>query len=473
MLVSFAFTSIINYAFGIAIGWLVIPSDFGLFAFVQTLVLLGALVLNAGFAWSLTTSIAGATPLQRPLLIRGAIIQNVVLAGILSLSVVFAFALGPLQNGLETWSIVVLVTLSMPFLAVVSVEMATMRGLERFGELAFLRIFEMACKAAGGLLLVSVGYGIQGAVAGFLIGAVLASCVGGWRVNKLVEMRVRGQVAFPPMSITINVFSSLVGLAFLLNLDIVALKLFTDDERELTGFYQAAIVLANTSYYVATALFDVLLPKLTKSKDAHQQLLVLSETLRVILIFLVPINIVLTLEPVAVLALIFPASYIASAEPLRILAIGNIFLILTAMFVTFFNAVGRSTLAAKVILTLVTLEVVLLNVFVPRYFALGAAGVFTCTSIVATSVLGLVFSLNVERKWLWTGISWLFRYLITASLAAISLVGLFYSTKSIIVAVLVTIPCYFLVLLLLRVLTLPNWVAVRIHLPKHIQIHQD
>ncbi len=61
MLGSFASLSLIYYGFGLVAGWLLVPGEFGLLAFTQTILLIGGLVLNSGFPWTLTAALVGRT----------------------------------------------------------------------------------------------------------------------------------------------------------------------------------------------------------------------------------------------------------------------------------------------------------------------------------------------------------------------------------------------------------------------------
>jgi O-antigen/teichoic acid export membrane protein len=46
-----ALISALNYGFSLALAWLLVPEEFGKVAIVQTVLWLGAILLNAGFPW--------------------------------------------------------------------------------------------------------------------------------------------------------------------------------------------------------------------------------------------------------------------------------------------------------------------------------------------------------------------------------------------------------------------------------------
>jgi O-antigen/teichoic acid export membrane protein len=410
MLGSFTGMSIINYLFGLAIGWLLLPGDYGLVAFAQTIILVAGLMLNSGFAWSLTAQVAKADGAEQSALIRGALLADLLLALSLSGAIIGLFALGALRSGLETWDITLIVAASLPFLAITAIANGAVRGAEQFGTLASLRLLEVVGKAIGGIVLVKIGLGATGAVLGFFVGAVLAGIFGLWRVARIFDMRFVGRVGYPSLRLAGGMFGALLGMALLLNLDILFLKLFSGAERETTGYYQAAIMLANTPYYLGTAMFTVMFPRLARLDDISQSGEVVGDTLRLVLLFLIPIEIGIFIAPYQILDLVFPADYLSAAPMLRILAVGNGAIILVAMLSTSFQALDKARIPAVVLLSVTALEAFVLRMVAPAYSATGTASTFVAACLAAFVFLGIIYSRFIPTLMTAKTVSWLARY---------------------------------------------------------------
>ncbi|HZG67962.1 MAG TPA: oligosaccharide flippase family protein, partial [Herpetosiphonaceae bacterium] len=309
MLASFAGTSVVNYGFGLASGWLLLPADFGLLAFAQTVLLIAGLALNSGFAWSLTKESVGVDEARRGALVRGAAVANLLLALAIAGAITLLYVFGPFRNGLETTMILVLVILALPPLAFIAIARAAAQGAERFGLVALLQIGEVGSKAIAGTGLILAGLGPAGAVAGFVVGGLVAGLAGIWVVAGKLQVRLRGPLALGAVRKAAPIFGALLGTALLLNLDILLLKILVSGNRAVAGHYQAAIVLANTPYFLTTAMIPVLFTQATRARALEHTAATVGEALRWVLLLAIPIEIGVLIAPEAALALLFPDEY--------------------------------------------------------------------------------------------------------------------------------------------------------------------
>src|SRR5215203_7555560 len=94
MLASFGGTSVLNYAFGLILGWLLLPGDFGWLAFAQTMLLVAGMVLQSGFSLALTRAVANSGGDRRDALVRGALVANLAFATVMGATVATLYVLG-------------------------------------------------------------------------------------------------------------------------------------------------------------------------------------------------------------------------------------------------------------------------------------------------------------------------------------------------------------------------------------------
>ena len=418
MLASFGGTSVLNYGFSLVMGWLLLPGDFGWLAFVQATILVGGLVLQQGFTWSLARSVANANGSKRDALVRGTLVTNLVLALAMGTALACLFAAGPLRPGLETGVVAAIVALSFLFISLAATARGCAQGSERFAMVASLQVTEIVCKVLAGTALVLLGFGVTGAVAGFLIGGLAATTLGFYYLICRLRVRLWGGIELPTLHLAGPMFIALLGLSLLLNLDVIALKLLTQ-ERALVGYYQAGIVLANAPYYLVTVGFvQVLFVRLARLKNIPATREAVGEALSVIVTLILPIEMVMMIVPEQALLALFPDAYASGAPALRLLALGNALLILAAVLSAAFQAVGRAKVPALVLLAVVLLESLVLRMIVPTRGATGAASVFATAAAIALLALGTVYLREANLETIKRVAAWLFRYAIAIGVGA-------------------------------------------------------
>ena len=443
-------TGVLNYAFGLAMAWLLVPGDYGLLAFAQTTLLVGGLVLQSGFSWAIARAVVKADgPCTRDALVRGTFLANLALATAMGAALLTLFAAGPLKGGFERWPVVVVVALCLPFISLIATVNGCAQGSERFGIVASLGITEMSCKTVSGGALALLGFGAPGAIAGFLVGAVCAAALGFRQLVRGIGVRLRGSLKLPDIRTSAAMVGALLGLTMLLGLDLAGLKLLSH-ERALVGHYQAGLMLSNAPYYVAVAtLLPVLFVQLARYENVSATQNELGETLGLTAVLFLPFEIVLIALPSQALIALFPDAYASGAPALRILAIGNILLILAAILTTTFQAVGRARVPALILLAVTLAEPFALWAVVPSGQALGAAWVFVAAAFLAFFCLVAVYLHESSAASLRRVVPWIIKYALAvgAGLAA----GWLVLGMGAVPAVAVGGVCYLVVATLLRI----------------------
>jgi O-antigen/teichoic acid export membrane protein len=410
MFMAFAGMSAINYAFGLAAGWLLLPGDFGLLAFAQTLLTIAGLVLNSGFVWSLTAALVDSSAARRAALVRGAVVANLLLALVMSAVLILLFQMGWLRAGLESWAVTAIVAGTLPVLSIVAIARAAAQGCEHFSALAVLLVVETIIKAGAGIGLVLAGYGALGAVAGFLLGALGTALLGVIYLIRILHVRLWGSLERPELRTAGALFGALLGMALLLNLDTISMKLLLPGDRAAVGRYQAGIVLANMPYYLLTATIPVLFTQIARIKIIGRTGPIVADSLRLALLVLLPIEALLAAFPGLFLSTLFPPAYLAGATTLRILAVANAAIILVAVFSTAFQATGRPSIAGRLLLGIAACESIVLWAVVPVWHGVGAAYTFLGATLISLILLGAAYCARLDALPLGLLFSWLARY---------------------------------------------------------------
>ncbi len=356
-------------------------------AFAQSALLLYGFVLQSGVPWSLSRALVPADEAHGRSLMRGALVANLGIAAAIGVGTVALYLAGPLQHGFEQLSVLLAVLASLPVFAISAVARATFQGRQRFGFVGLLQVVEVVAKAVIGLALALAGMRAFGAVVGFPVGGLLASALGLGLLLGVARMRPWGRVTYPAVSTVGPMFAALLGLSLVLNLDLLAVKLFVTD-RAAAGQYQAAIILANAPYFlVMSALVPVLFTQLASHATLEQTRARVSEALRIGVAIVLPAELLLMVVPHEILSVLFPAAYAPAAPILRLMAIGNAALIVVVVLGAAFQAIDRSWEVGRILLAIAAAEIVALPIVVPRFGEYGAVSTFDTASVVACLLL--------------------------------------------------------------------------------------
>jgi len=388
LVAAFLATSLLNYAFGVALSWFLNPAQFGMLGVAQSLLLLSALIVGSGFAWTAAHDVAalGVTNETRRRF-RAAWVANVALGLFLASGLWAAYVTGWLPLGPGYRAVVPLVGLTTVLLAARSVVNGAARGLYRFGPVAVNLVGEVVFKTVGGLILVAVGTGVAGVMAGFALGAAVALAHSLWIVHPARLWHGRGWFDTRVVSVTVPLFVGILGPALMLNLDVLGLKLLAPVGRgdELAGLYQAAVILARTPVFIAQSFTLVLFSYVAgtrggaerqrggRSPSPPSSLPYTRMAVRTWARLLLPVGLTLALAPQAALSLFFPTHYQAAASALRIAAGGGVLLALVTLLNGVAQAAGNRRRAATAAGVAVIAQLITLVWLVPTWGVIGAA----------------------------------------------------------------------------------------------------
>jgi O-antigen/teichoic acid export membrane protein len=375
----FAAASVLNYAFGIALAWLLVPSAFGTVSALQNLLLLTAGALAAGLPWALAVKVAGSprAPTVDAKEIRTGVLGNVGFG----LLVATAFLLMQ-RAGLHLIpgagvALTLTVACTMPLIGLSTVLAGALQGSRRFGGLGAMQAGEILVKCVVAVALVVIAHlGPEGVALGFLVGSLAASAIG--------LRALRGLMPGPGPLARLRAFRSAVPLwagtasfTVLLTADILALgplgRAHGATARVLAA-YQVCAILARALFYVTDALIDAVFPFMASSRQSratsHGWFVA---AVRWVPLFVVPIQLALVLAPSIALGLFFPHSYGGSGPLLRLITIGTLGLLLTNMLVKGLYALHCAGQVGRRMPCAAFVELAVLATLVPSYGAIGAA----------------------------------------------------------------------------------------------------
>jgi len=391
VLVSFAVIAVLNYGFAVVLSWLLPVEGYGVLGIAQAILLMTSTVVSAGFPWALAHLMARTEdPARRARAFRTGLAANLALGGTIC-AVVAVLGLSGLVRPVDAYApTLILVAVTTAVLSTNAILASTLQGLLRLAALAFVRASEVLVKAIAGVGFVLLGLGTTGAVFGFLVGAAVATALAAWLLRDLPLAAGHGRGDRRLFGAARPFFIGMVGFALLSQLDVLTVKMFSDELRSdlLAGQYQVALTLSRIPFFAAMALFGAIFPYVARDLGrgdvarAYARL-----ALKYTLLFIVPIGLVLMAIPDSAIRLFFSAKYDQSAAPLIYAAAASVILTLAYGVSILLQAQGRAGRPAVALMIAVPTQLVLAALMVP---VLGMTGAAVAMGAAATLVLALL-----------------------------------------------------------------------------------
>ncbi len=272
-------------------------------------------------------------------------------------------------------------------------------GLKDFTGMGILKIGRGIFRVSF-ILLGAYFYGIIGAIIGAIIAPLTLSFVGYFidRIRHHDLHKTRTQTAFPKKHLLNYAGSFMIFLflyEFFVRTDLYLIKFFTQNDA-LVGYYNAALSLALIPYYLMFALSLLLFPTIsTLSKQQNRQEIrtLLTNVLRFLWIFLLPIAVLFALYAPQIVSLLFGARFLPSAELLPLMLGGTVFGTFFYVLTGVLNGANHTRISATIVAVGIFSSIVLNSYFLPRYGIVATALLFSFT----TTLLG-VLSLSIIYK---------------------------------------------------------------------------
>ncbi len=216
------------------------------------------------------------------------------------------------------------------------------QGLQRFSFSGLYGVTGPLGKLVFGLILVTAGFGVAGAIGGVVIGSFFAMIVGLLAVRDYLKKPIvpasKEETAVMGRYV-LTVTAAIVGWAILINIDIFLARQYLPPYE--AGLYSVASVLAKVIYFLSGGVCSVLLPKVS---DYHARKKRTIEMMRVSALLTFSITIVVAIAyllfPVPILDFLYGSVYIDAAPALTILGLAMVFFSLCGLFLNYGLAIA-------------------------------------------------------------------------------------------------------------------------------------
>lgn len=173
----------------------------------------------------------------------------------------------PIASYLKIESITPVIILASIFIfsTLLPVNLGIIQGSEKFLSLGINTIINFSAKLVFGILLVIIGFGVNGAIGGVVIGFLVALIFSYFPIRKYFKQKPKNEKKFNFSELYVYSFPTMLAMfcfSVPANIDVILAKHFFDPNT--AGIYTAATVLGKIILFVPGAIAIVMFPKISR-----------------------------------------------------------------------------------------------------------------------------------------------------------------------------------------------------------------
>ncbi len=408
------------------VGRILGPAEYGRYALIITLTTMVIILIGNGIPTAMAKYISEIFTSNPPLIKiikHQTIMLQSILIGLVTLIFFLAAPLIAKLLGDPTLTpLFRLSTLIIPAFAAASFYFSYYTGLHQFNIQASVKTARSLFRL---IFIITLAYffKVKGAIIGYITAPLaiffLGLLIDKFKITPLLKTR---EAQWKKQSSTNSPFlkpnfdwHKLVNYAWQIILFFLAYELLTSIDLFMvksilqsdfkTGIYNASLVIGRIPYYLFYALTVVLFPTISKTtaeKDTSQTTNIINQSLRLMIILLIPSIILMSVFSKPLINLFYSSRYALASAPMAILVWGIGFL--TIYYVFCFIMSGAGKVKRPMIISLIGLVInIILNYFlIHQYGIIGSAIATSITAILITLVMlyyvWIDFKVKVDLK---------------------------------------------------------------------------
>ena len=411
------------------VGRILGPADYGRYGLVVTLTTMVIILIGNGIPTAMSKYISEIFETNPRLVLvikrQAIILQSILIAVITGL---FYFSAPLISNILGDQSLTHLFrisTLIIPTFAAASFYFSWFTGLHKFNTQSIQKTLRSIFKV---VFIVGLAwtFKVPGSIYGYALSAFAVFLVGFLqdefkytrelkKAAKTQDLSLQSDFEYKKLlSYAWQIIIFFLAYELLISIDLYLVKGILRDDY-LTGIYNAALTVGRIPYYIFYALTIMLLPVISKttSENNHQETnSVISQSLRLMTILLIPSVILMSQFARPIIKLFYSAKYLDAAYPMSILAYGVGFLTIFYVMSFVLNGAGKTKIPMWISIFGVTVNSILNYILIKRYGLAGSAAATTITSFLTMLMIlyyiqrdfGILISFKSLSKMFFAGI---------------------------------------------------------------------
>jgi len=386
------------------VGRILGPADYGRYGLVITLTTMVIILVGNGIPTAMSKYISevyDTNPKLVKLIKRQSIILQSFIIGLLT--IIFYFLAPVIAGILHDQSLTALFRISVwiiPTFAMASFYFSYYTGLHEFNIQSLLKTLRSIFKV---VFIIGLAYyfRVPGSINGYTISTLALFAVALYIDKFIISKKLKKREA--ELSIAEEPFfdwRKLVNYAWqivifflayelLISIDLYLVKGILRNDY-LTGIYNASLTVGRIPYYVFYALTVILLPvisKTTSSNNNKETSKIIEQSLRLMLILLVPSVILMSIYSRPIIKLFYSNRFIDAAYPMSILVWGVGFLTIFYVFCFVMSGAGKVKKPMVMSIAGLAINTILNYILIKKYGITGSAIATSITSAIITFVM--------------------------------------------------------------------------------------
>lgn len=415
-----------GYVIHSVVGRILGPADYGRYGLVVTLTTMVIILIGNGIPTAMAkyiSEIFESKPGLVKVIKKQTILLQSALIGIITLIFFFSAPLIAKILGDPTLTNLFRIsTIIIPAFAMASFYFSYYTGLHQFNIQSILKTLRSLLKIAA-IITLAYFWRVEGSVVGYAVAAfsvfIIAFLIDQFYIKpklKKQESRCHSGLACPlgaarePESTKIlnqvqddkltfdykkllnyawQVIVFFLAYELLISIDLYLVKGILRNDY-LTGIYNASLTVGRIPYYVFYALTVILLPvvsKTTAENDHKKTGTVISQSLRLMIVLLVPSVILMALFSRQIIKIFYSAKYIDAAYPMSILVFGVGFLTIFYVMCFVMNGAGKTKIPMIISTIGVILNTLLNYILIKKFSLVGSAIATSFTSFIVMFIM--------------------------------------------------------------------------------------
>ena len=377
------------------------PADYGRYGLVVTLTTMVVVLIGHGVPTAMAKYLGeiydtklGLVPVIKR---QTAKIQFILIGGITIIFFLLAPVIAWILGDPTLTNLFRLSTFVIPAFALASFYFYYFTGLHRFSTQAWLKTIRSVARL-GFILglayyLKTYGLALEGAIVGYIFAPFFVYLAANF-FDPYKKIRPEG--TFPWRKLLYYAWPMtlfLIAYEFLITIDLYLVKGILRNDY-LTGIYNGAITVGRIPYFLFYALTIIILPAVSKSTSSENHAdtkKLISQSLRLMVMFLLPIAILMSVYSSQIIQIFYGKKFLDAAAPMSILMSGVTFLTIFYVMAFALNGAGRVKAPMLISFAGLATNIILSYFLIKKYALVGAAVATSATSFVAM-ILVLAYS---------------------------------------------------------------------------------
>lgn len=390
-----------SYVVHSGIGRILGPADYGRYGVVITLTTTIIILIGNGIPTAMSKYLSEIFETKSnliPVIKRKAALIQVILMGIVTL---IFFLLAPvfayLLNDATLTPLFQISSFVIPTFALASFYFYYYTGIHKFKVQAFLKTLRSLSRIIFILglawLLKPKELSLEGGILGFALAPLLVF-LGAILYDSFHKYESRGNFDWKKLiSYAWPVTFFMLAYELLISIDLYLVKGILASDY-LTGIYNAAITVGRIPYYLFYALAIILLPTISKSTSSNNQAQtkkLVSQSLRLMVLFLVPVCILMALYAQPIIQIFYSKRFLEAAGPMSLFVFGVGFLTVFYILTFVLNGAGKVKVPMVISFFGLLSNTIITYILIKNYALWGAVIGTTFTSFAIMMII-LIYS---------------------------------------------------------------------------------